>query len=415
MLAAVARAVDNDGDDDASARALRRTLAAASPTRLAKTVSAAAVDVLGTTFARFSRGAGPAGRVVVVSGLAVSATSAHVATLLEPHGAVEACALIAGGGAACVRFAAAEAANRAVVAGATEASGTRVAITHLVAALPPPPRPPPGAANSSGGTAMPAAPAEAGGGSGEAAARAAGAAGGGTTAAGGWAPQARPTTVVCRWVVPDFETARRSDAARAHKGMYHDAGFVDAAGNRWLLYYFLDGTVQTMPGTFHSTSRFATPLRSRSAGRNTRRALRRPHMRPRLYQLLRCRRRRFTMSVDHASGDASRGYAKWATQVFRAAPPPAVQDWGWPKFAAHTELRARDLIGTDGALRVRATVTVSVSSTDIARSDADACLLAAARFRYRVRAAPHGASTSSTSNFSSLLGGMRPSPMFWAP
>ena len=23
--------------------------------------------------------------------------------------------------------------------------------------------------------------------------------------------------------------------------MYHDAGFVDAAGNRWLLYYFLDG------------------------------------------------------------------------------------------------------------------------------------------------------------------------------
>ena len=134
-----------------------------------------------------------------------------------------------------------------------------------------------------------------------------------------------------------------------------------------------------MPGTFHSTSRFATPLRSRSAGRNTRRALRRPHMRPRLYQLLRCRRRRFTMSVDHASGDASRGYAKWATQVFRAAPPPAVQDWGWPKFAAHTELRARDLIGTDGALRVRATVTVSVSSTDIARSDADACLLAAAR------------------------------------
>ena len=241
MLAAVARAVDNDGDDDASARALRRTLAAASPTRLAKTVSAAAVDVLGTTFARFSRGAGPAGRVVVVSGLAVSATSAHVATLLEPHGAVEACALVAGGGAACVRFAAAEAANRAVVAGATEASGTRVAITHLVAALPPPPRPPPGAANSSGGTAMPAAPAEAGGGSGEAAARAAGAAGGGTTAAGGWAPQARPTTVVCRWVVPDFETARRSDAARAHKGMYHDAGFVDAAGNRWLLYYFLDG------------------------------------------------------------------------------------------------------------------------------------------------------------------------------
>ena len=142
---------------------------------------------------------------------------------------------------------------------------------------------------------------------------------------------------------------------------------------------FLTGTVQTMPGTFHSTSRFATPLRSRSAGRNTRRALRRPHMRPRLYQLLRCRRRRFTMSVDHASGDASRGYAKWATQVFRAAPPPAVQDWGWPKFAAHTELRARDLIGTDGALRVRATVTVSVSSTDIARSDADACLLAAAR------------------------------------
>ena len=142
---------------------------------------------------------------------------------------------------------------------------------------------------------------------------------------------------------------------------------------------FSTGTVQTMPGTFHSTSRFATPPRSRSAGRNTRRALRRPHMRPRLYQLLRCRRRRFTMSVDHASGDASRGYAKWATQVFRAAPPPAVQDWGWPKFAAHTELRARDLIGTDGALRVRATVTVSVSSTDIARSDADACLLAAAR------------------------------------
>lgn len=85
------------------------------------------------------------------------------------------------------------------------------------------------------------------------------------------------------------------------------------------------------------------------------------------------------MSVDHASGDASHGYAKWATQVFRAAPPPAVQDWGWPKFAAHAELRARDLIGTDGALRVRATVTVSVSSTDIARSDADACLLAAAR------------------------------------
>ena len=142
---------------------------------------------------------------------------------------------------------------------------------------------------------------------------------------------------------------------------------------------FSTGTVQTMPGTSHSTSRFATPPRSRSAGRNTRRALRRPHMRPRLYQLLRCRRRRFTMSVDHASGDASRGYAKWATQVFRAAPPPAVQDWGWPKFAAHTELRARDLIGTDGALRVRATVTVSVSSTDIARSDADACLLAAAR------------------------------------
>ena len=106
---------------------------------------------------------------------------------------------------------------------------------------------------------------------------------------------------------------------------------------------FSTGTVQTMPGTFHSTSRFATPPRSRSAGRNTRRALRRPHMRPRLYQLLRCRRRRFTMSVDHASGDASRGYAKWATQVFRAAPPPAVQDWGWPKFAAHTELRARDL------------------------------------------------------------------------
>ena len=131
--------MDNDGDGDASARALRRTLAAASPTRLAKTVSAAAVDVLGTTFARFSRGAGPAGHVVVVSGLAVSATSAHVATLLEPHGAVEACALVAGGGAACVRFAAAEAANRAVVAGATEASGTRVAITHLVAALPPRP------------------------------------------------------------------------------------------------------------------------------------------------------------------------------------------------------------------------------------------------------------------------------------
>ena len=108
------------------------------------------------------------------------------------------------------------------------------------------------------------------------------------------------------------------------------------------------------------------------------------------------------MSVDHASGDASRGYAKWATQVFRAAPPPAVQDWGWPKFAAHTELRARDLIGTDGALRVRATVTVSVSSTDIARSDADACLLAAAAgapeplgqdviddFQFMVKAASH--------------------------
>ena len=240
VLAAVARAVDDDGDDDASARALRRTLAAASPARLAKTVSATTVDALGTTFARFSRGAGPAGRVVVVSGLAASATSIDVATLLEPHGAVEACALVAGGGAACARFEAAEAANRAVVAGATEASGTRVAVAHLVAALPPPPRPPPGAA-SAGGTAMPAAPAEAGGGSGEAAARAAGAAGGGATAAGGWAPQARPTTVVCRWVVPDFETARRSDAARAHKGMYHDAGFVDAAGNRWLLYYFLDG------------------------------------------------------------------------------------------------------------------------------------------------------------------------------
>ena len=73
------------------------------------------------------------------------------------------------------------------------------------------------------------------------------------------------------------------------------------------------------------------------------------------------------------------GLLCWRATGFRAAPPPAVQDWGWPKFAAHTELRARDLIGTDGALRVRATVTVSVSSTDIARSDADACLLAAAR------------------------------------
>ena len=29
--------------------------------------------------------------------------------------------------------------------------------------------------------------------------------------------------------------------ARAHKGEYHDSAFVDAAGNRWLLYYFLDG------------------------------------------------------------------------------------------------------------------------------------------------------------------------------
>jgi len=35
---------------------------------------------------------------------------------------------------------------------------------------------------------------------------------------------------------------------------------------------FSTGTVQTMPGTFHSTSRFATPPRSRSAGRNTRRS-----------------------------------------------------------------------------------------------------------------------------------------------
>lgn len=357
VLAAVARAVDDDGDDDASARALRRTLAAASPACLAKTVSATTVDALGTTFARFSRGAGPAGRVVVVSGLAASATSIDVATLLEPHGAVEACALVAGGGAACARFEAAEAANRAVVAGATEASGTRVAVAHLVAALPPPPRPPPGAA-SAGGTAMPAAPAEAGGGSGEAAARAAGAAGGGATAAGGWAPQARPTTVVCRWVVPDFETARRSDAARAHKGMYHDAGFVDAAGNRWLLYYFLDGDGADNAGhvSLYLSVRDAATL-------------------PFGWQ----KHATFTMSVDHASGDASYGYAKWATQVFRAAPPPAVQDWGWPKFAAHAELRARDLIGTDGALRVRATVTVSVSSTDIARSDADACLLAAAR------------------------------------
>ena len=39
------------------------------------------------------------------------------------------------------------------------------------------------------------------------------------------------------------------------------------------------------------------------------------------------------MTLEHCSGDDGRHYSKWATQVFRAAPPPAVQDWGWPKSA----------------------------------------------------------------------------------
>ena len=48
--------------------------------------------------------------------------------------------------------------------------------------------------------------------------------------------------------------------------------------------------------------------------------------------------------LEHASGDDGRHYSKWATQVFRAAPPPAVQDWGWPKFASHAELQSLSLI-----------------------------------------------------------------------
>ena len=65
------------------------------------------------------------------------------------------------------------------------------------------------------------------------------------------------------------------------------------------------------------------------------------------------------MSLEHASGDDAQRHAKWATQAFHAVPPPAVQDWGWPRFVSHAELASRGLVRA-GVLHVRATVTVQV-------------------------------------------------------
>ena len=107
------------------------------------------------------------------------------------------------------------------------------------------------------------------------AADAAGGAGAGGAGAGGarWATQTRATTVVCRWTI-GFDGAVASDAARQHKGQYHDESFVDAAGNRWLLYYFLngDGADNEVCARLSRRSRAALALLSRCSRDPARRA-----------------------------------------------------------------------------------------------------------------------------------------------
>ncbi|KAJ8600637.1 hypothetical protein CTAYLR_006922 [Chrysophaeum taylorii] len=310
---------------------------------------------LGTTFSRFARGVGPAGCVV----LARNCDEDSAREALRAYGSVESCAR--DGDDAVVRFGSAEAANRAVVnANGLVVGGRRIAVSHLVSCLPPSPeicRP--------SSAAVSAAPEseeeddedeededeeeeeeddddeeedrqqhhqqqkleE-------------------------WVPQSRPTTVVCRWTIE----VKKSEIARSHKGEYHEVAFADAAGNKWLLYYFLDGDGADNAGhvSLYLSVRDAARLPFGWSKNAT-----------------------FSMTLEHEN--PSRHYSKWATQAFRAAPPPAVQDWGWPKFASHAELHSRGLLDGSKRLRVRAAVTVSSSSCDISEADADACLLSAAR------------------------------------
>ena len=172
-----------------------------------------------------------------------------------------------------------------------------------------------------------------------------------------------------RLPLDDWVRRRGRVRRRQHKGQYHDESFVDAAGNRWLLYYFLngDGADNEVCARLSRRSRAALALLSRCS----RVALATPRVALLLLLLRRRRRRRpplavsdshaysnerdpraspqghlslylsvalpatlpfgwrkhttFTMSLEHASGDDAQRHAKWATQAFHAVPPPAVQ------------------------------------------------------------------------------------------
>ena len=54
----------------------------------------------------------------------------------------------------------------------------------------------------------------------------------------GWTTQDHATTVVCEWTILKYSDQRRSGSK---KGQYSSQVFADPIGNRWQLYFFING------------------------------------------------------------------------------------------------------------------------------------------------------------------------------
>jgi hypothetical protein len=134
-----------------------------------------------------------------------------------------------------------------------------------------------------------------------------------------WAPQSRPTTVVCRWTIPTYRQCR---TVGSKTGVYHESVFEDVAGNRWRLYYFVNGD-----GT-DSEHHLSLYLSVDEPGE---------------LPFGWSKDVTFAFTVEHAS-DPRRDLSRWDSKRLKSVPPPKETDWGWHQFASHEEVESHGCV-----------------------------------------------------------------------